>query len=1030
MSKVPSHLPGRDGVRQRLGRPALIGAAWLLAVTSLTGLGGLAGPAGALTGDEGASSYSTTTGQELCGLPAPGQLRCLGVRRTDVSEPAALSGSPDAATPAAVPAGYGPADLTSAYRLDSTAGSGQTVAVVDAYDNPTAEADLAVYRAQYGLPACTTANGCFRKVNQVGASSPLPATNSGWAAEIALDVDMVSAVCPQCNILLVEANSSYTSDLGAAVDTAVALGAKFVSNSYGGADSGGQAHHYDHPGVVITASTGDSGYGVSFPASAPTVTAVGGTRLTRSATTRGWSESAWTGAGSGCSSVFAKPAIQSLVSTGCANRAVADVSAVADPNTGVAVYHGGGWGVYGGTSASAPIISAVYALAGTPGASDYPNTYPYQHSDGLNDVASGSNGSCGATALCTSRAGWDGPTGLGTPDGAAAFSATGVVGPPTKLGATVAVDSPVIPGLSTTASVTAVLPPGDSVTSIAWKSARSDCTFGTPALAQTSISCPATATGTTSVTATLTDTAGSTKAVTMPLAFATSGAKRGLAVSFGIAGQTGSPQAACISASTPLRASVTDAATGAPVGGVSVGFSRQSGTALPVALPRGTTDATGAASSSLVTSTAVTLTVATTAVGVFNAYSAAPIAITAGVCTPSLTAGTDRGAVYYGDPVTVSGLLTHTVPGGEVALGGASLQVTETAAGRVLALGRVTSAADGSYRIAVRPTVSGTLAVTLAAAPSWTAASAAAGTVAVSLPATVLTAAANATDVGYAAPVAVSGTLLRDAGGVLSPVAGAVVSVRSTSGTGTVTVLGSATVSANGSWKASVTPPASGMLSAWFAGTAGQPSAAATAGPLTVGTWTTAVTLTAQYGQQLAGAGNRLSGSVSRSYAGLTGAASGVPVRIYLQTTTGSSVLLGTASTTATGVFTLTAAPAENGSLVARIVSVPGYADAASAPVPVAVTTRVTANGPAYAGTGLAFALTGTVAAPRAATVTLDGWNGSGWSPLASAVSSATGLARFPLTAGGPGTYSYRMRVTGDARGADGVSTALVVTVR
>jgi len=1001
----------------------------LLAVTGLTAvtvLTAVVGPAaaGALTADPGAG----VTSQDLCAAAAPGQLRCLAVRRTDVSEPADLTGGVSA--PASTPAVYGPADLASAYNLDTSLGSGQTVALVDAYDSPTAEADLAAYRAQYGLPACTTANGCFRKVNQAGASSPMPAPNSGWAAEIALDVDMVSAVCPQCSILLVEANSSYTSDLGAAVDTAVALGAKFVSNSYGGGDSGGQAYHFDHPGVVITASTGDSGYGVSFPASAPTVTAVGGTRLIRSASTRGWTESAWSGAGSGCSSVFAKPAIQNLVSTGCASRAVADVSAVADPGTGVAVYHSGGWGVYGGTSASSPIVSAVYALAGAPGASDYPNTYPYQHSDSLNDVTTGYNGSCGSTALCTSRAGWDGPTGLGTPDGAAAFSSTGVVGPPTKLGATVTVASPVVPGLSAAASVTPVLPAGDAVTSIKWKSARTDCLFSAPTLAQTSVSCPAIATGSTTVTATLTDTAGSTKAVTVPLVFSTSGAKRNLAVSFGIAGQSGSPQAACVSASTPLQATVTDAATGAPVRGVSVGFSRQSGAALPVALARGVTDANGIAASTLLTATAVTLTATTLAVGPYNAYSGGSVAVTTSVCTAGLTAAADRAATYYGDPVTVTGTVTHAVAGGDVALAGAAVQVSETAAGRVLALARVTSAADGSYRAVVRPTLSGTLTVALAATPSWTAASAVAGSVAVSLPATVLTAAANATDVGYAAPVLVTGTLSRDAGGVLSPVTGAMVSVRSTSGAGVLSTLGSATVAANGSWKVSVTPRSSGTLSAWFAGTAGQPAAAATAGPLTVGVWTPAVTLASAVSQQLAGAAAKLTGTVSRSYGGASSPAPGVPVRIYEQTTTGASVLLASTSTTAAGTFAVSAAPAENGVLVARLVSVPGYADAASAAVPIAVTTRVSATGPAYVGAGLAFTVTATVSAPRAAAVSLEAWDGSSWNPAGSAVSASTGIARFALTAGGAGAYSYRVRVTGDARGADGLSPNLIVTVR
>ncbi len=976
----------------------------------------------------GASTTDPAT-QELCGAPAPGQMQCLAVRRTDVSQPAALVSQPSVATPLATPAGYGPPELVSAYALDTTLGSGQTVAVVDAYDNPSAESELAVYRSQYGLPACTTANGCFRKVNQAGASSPMPAANAGWAGEIALDVDMVSAVCPQCNILLVEANSSYTSDLGAAVDMAVALGAKFVSNSYGGGDFGGQASHFDHPGVAITASTGDNGYGVSFPASAPTVTAVGGTRLIRSASTRGWAETAWTGAGSGCSGVFGKPAIQNLVPTGCANRAVADVSAVADPNTGVAVYHGG-WGVYGGTSASAPIVAAVYALAGTPGASDYPNTYPYQHSDSLNDVTAGSNGSCGATALCTARAGWDGPTGLGTPAGADAFSATGAVGPPTKLGATVAVDSPVVPGLSTAASVTPILPPGDALTSIRWKSARTDCTFSAASSDQTSISCPATATGSTTVTATLTDTAGATKAVTVPLVFATTGSKRDLAVTFGIAGQSGSPQAACVSATTPLRATVTDAATGTPVRGVSVGFSRQNGTALPVALARGTTDANGVASSSLLTATAVTLTASTLAVGPFNAYSGGSISVTTSVCTAGLTATADRAATYYGDPVTVSGFATHTSAGGPVALAGAPLQVTETVAGRLLVLGRVTSAADGSYQLVVKPTLSGTLAVTLPASPSWTAASASAGSLTVSQPTTELTATAGATDVGYAAPVLVSGTLQRNAGGTLSPVAGAMVSVRSTSGSGVVSTLGSATVAANGSWKATVTPRASGTLSAWFAGTAGQPAAGATAGSLTVGNWTPALTLAAQLGSQLAGAANRLTGTVSRSYGGVTGPAPGVTVRIYEQTTTGALVLLTSASTTTTGTFTATAAPVENGTLVAKLVSVAGYVDASSAGVPVAVTTKLALSAPTYVGTGLAFAVTATVTAPRAATVTLEAYNGSSWAAVATATSATTGIARFALTAGTVGAHLYRARVTGDSRGADGLSANLTVTVR
>ncbi|MBO0847785.1 MAG: putative Ig domain-containing protein, partial [Nocardioides sp.] len=314
--------------------------------------------------------------------------------------------------------------LKNAYALPS-GGSGQTVAIVDAYDDPNAESDLATYRSQYGLPSCTTANGCFKKVNETGGSS-LPSADSGWAEEISLDLDMVSAVCPSCHILLVEATQPSMSDLGTAVNTAVNLGAKFVSNSYGGSESSSDpsydSSYFNHPGVAITVSSGDSGYGVEYPAASQYVTAVGGTTLNTASNARGWSETAWSGAGSGCSSYDAKPSWQK--DTGCSKRTVADVSAVADPNTGLAVYDSygvGGWLVVGGTSASSPIIASVYALAGSPASGTYPASYPYSHTSALNDVTSGSNGSCTTSYLCNAATGYDGPTGLGTPNGATAF---------------------------------------------------------------------------------------------------------------------------------------------------------------------------------------------------------------------------------------------------------------------------------------------------------------------------------------------------------------------------------------------------------------------------------------------------------------------------------------------------------------------------------------------------------------------------------------------------------------------------------
>ena len=331
----------------------------------------------------------------------------------------------------ASPSGYGPSSVQSAYKLpSSTAGSGETVAIVDAYKDPTAAADLAVYRSTYGLPACTVASGCLKIVSQTGSTTSLPKTNAGWATEESLDLDMVSATCPKCHVILVEATTASNTNLGKAVNEAAKLGANAISNSYGGGESSTDTAYdttyYDHPGIAITASSGDSGYGVEYPAASPYVTAVGGTSLSKASNTRGWSETAWSGAGAGCSSYDAKPSFQSGVSTGCSNRAVADVSAIADPNTGVAVYDStpyqgySGWQVYGGTSVASPIIASVYALAGNT-ASVNNAALPYANTSSLNDVTSGSDGTCSTTVLCTAGTGWDGPTGLGTPNGVGAF---------------------------------------------------------------------------------------------------------------------------------------------------------------------------------------------------------------------------------------------------------------------------------------------------------------------------------------------------------------------------------------------------------------------------------------------------------------------------------------------------------------------------------------------------------------------------------------------------------------------------------
>jgi len=379
---------------------------------------------------QASSSRQTAPAAAVCPQhPDAGYATCLALRRTDIAPRRAA-----APALAAAPAGYAPADLGSAYNIPTGAGGG-TVAIVDAYDDPNVESDLAAYRAQYGLPACTSANGCFRKVSQTGSTTNLPSPDTGWASEMALDTDMVSAACPSCQILLVEASSNSDADLGAAENYAASQsGVRAVSNSWGGGEQSGDPSlgnaYYNHPGIAIVAAAGDNGYGAEFPAASPFVTAVGGTALNRAGNARGWTESVWSasntsGTGSGCSAYEAKPSWQT--DTGCSRRTVGDVAAVADPATGVAVYDSygsGGWAVYGGTSVGTPLIASMYALAGNPNPSAK-YLYAAANASGLNDVTLGQNHSPCSSYLCQAVPGYDGPTGNGTPNGLLSLGGAG-----------------------------------------------------------------------------------------------------------------------------------------------------------------------------------------------------------------------------------------------------------------------------------------------------------------------------------------------------------------------------------------------------------------------------------------------------------------------------------------------------------------------------------------------------------------------------------------------------------------------------
>ncbi len=360
----------------------------------------------------------------------------------------------DDLAPGTVPAGLSPTDLEAAYRIPVPAFT-PTVAVVDAFDLPDAESELAYYRNYFALPPCTYANGCLLRVNQNGLTSNYPCTPcdttgaaSIWQGEIGLDMDMVSAACPVCHIVLVEANSQSDEDLATANDTAARL-ASYVSNSWGGSEFPAETTfdvHYHHPGVSVFASTGDTGdtpVEAQYPAASPWVTAVGGTTLTRDSSARGWNEVGWNKAGSGCSVYESMPSWQqsnAAAVRACGNhRAYADVSADGDPNSCVAVYLGG-WNCYAGTSLGTPLLATMAAIANSAPNSVGPSA-PWLDATptDLYDVISGPSnddwyypGQClNANPVCQPQVGWDGPTGLGTPLGIGAFSATALPPSPT-----------------------------------------------------------------------------------------------------------------------------------------------------------------------------------------------------------------------------------------------------------------------------------------------------------------------------------------------------------------------------------------------------------------------------------------------------------------------------------------------------------------------------------------------------------------------------------------------------------------------
>jgi hypothetical protein len=371
------------------------------------------------------SHPSGTRPYAVCAAPSQGRFSCLSAvvpeklasqRKTSLASPR-LEGSGELG-------GYSPADLRAAYNVPFEGGKGLTIAITIAYDYPKAESDLATYRETYGLPPCTGASGCFQKLNQEGKAENYPEPSSDWSVEAANDLDMVSSMCPECNLVLVEAKDNKLANLPLAVDTAAEHGANVISDSWGAEERAEETAldpNLDHPGIPVVFSAGDSGYFAEYPASSRYVIAAGGTTLHQDPGARGWRETVWIEGGGGCSAYEEKPTWQT--DTGCAKRTTADVSAVADPETPVSVYdtYGlyTGWLLVGGTSVAAPLWAGIEAHYGAKerslGAALFWEDLGPEGK--LYDVTEGRNGPCRPEPeyLCLAGLGYDGPTGWGSP---------------------------------------------------------------------------------------------------------------------------------------------------------------------------------------------------------------------------------------------------------------------------------------------------------------------------------------------------------------------------------------------------------------------------------------------------------------------------------------------------------------------------------------------------------------------------------------------------------------------------------------
>ena len=521
-------------------------------------------------------------------------------------------------------------------------------------------------------------------------------------------------------------------------------------------------------------------------------------------------------------------------------------------------------------------------------------------------------------------------------------SGSGSPGTPTTLGASLAVNNPQVPGLRTQVEVTPSLPSGRTVTRVAWKAARTDCTFVPADQLQSEVTCSASATGSTTVSATITDSTGATKTVTGPLTFASGGTPRPVTLTTTVAGQTGSPASVCTGAGAPITATVTDVASGLPVKGLSVAFTKVAtgATTAPLAAGSAASSATGTATVSLVATTSTDVAARTAATTTYAASASSKQTAVPAKCTTTLTGTAGTTDVDHGSGVTVSGLLTRAAGGTQVPVSGASVPITlgyvENGVTRSVALGTARTVADGTWTLVVKPLRTGTLRAALPASAAYTAAAVDLGAVTVHAATTDLTAAVDRTDVGYGSSVVVTGRLTKTPWSTGLPVAlaGAAVKVTVTTATGTTTTVGSGTTKADGSYVLTVPLRASGTMTVAYAGAAGLPADSVVLGPVTAGAWSTELTLRVA----VDGTARVLSGTVTRTYGTVTQVAPSVRVQLRFTPADGTApTTVASPTTTATGAYTARVTPTRNGTYTALVSGVAGYQNATSVGVPVTV---------------------------------------------------------------------------------------------